>query len=100
MLSRTHALYLALALAAIADVVTRALVPASVVDLSPAVVLVGYGAGFAILKTAMLAAVVGQSELMRRIPGGPWACRPSQGWYWPIPDIYGSPVTYGQMGQR
>jgi hypothetical protein len=34
------------------------------------------------------------------IPGGPWTCRPAVGWYWPIPDIYSSVVTYGQMGQR
>jgi hypothetical protein len=66
--SRTNALYVALAAAAIADVASRALVPASVVDLSPLVVLVGYGAGFAALKAAMFAALIGQAELMRRIP--------------------------------
>jgi hypothetical protein len=60
--------YIVLALAGIADVGTRALVPATVVDLSPAVAAVGYGLGFVALKIAVLVAIVAQVEMIRRIP--------------------------------
>jgi hypothetical protein len=60
-------LYVLLALAAIADVLTRALAPTTAVDLSPLVALVGYGAGFAILKAVLVVALIGDAELIRRI---------------------------------
>jgi len=62
-------LYLLLIAAATADVVTRALVPAEVADLSPWVNAVGYGWGFLALKTALVVGVIGVSELTRRVRG-------------------------------
>jgi hypothetical protein len=67
-MTRSTGLYIVLALAAIADVGTRALVPVSVVDLSPLVAGVGYGFGFVALKAAVLMAIVAQVETIRRIP--------------------------------
>jgi hypothetical protein len=60
-------LYLLLIAAATADVVTRALVPATVEDLSPLVVAVGYGWGNVIFKAVVVAGIIGGAEFCRRV---------------------------------
>jgi hypothetical protein len=61
-------LYAALVIAAGADVLTRALIPASAPDVSPWVTAVGFGWGFVALKVVVIAAVIGTTESLRRIP--------------------------------